>query len=451
MLCTAQSKFWKSEERTMSDEVALLSGDDVPFHKTATLKRPEEFGAGHPEISLHLLVKNGESCVPRLLENVGRYVDEVVAVVNDTTDRTVEILEAYARERRVGGRPLRLETIEVSSGSHPQFYLIDEPSTYEVGESLAGETCPGPFTGRPLLADWSAARNLGWRRCTKPWILFLDADDVVADPESVWGLAAVLEAQGVEVAATRYVYDAGSDGSSRSESYRERLARNLPHVSWTGPVHETLQGSRKTAHVQGNLVVRDCKDSTGRDVRVPGRCLKILYHHARSRGWRVPPRILLYLALESRGDMPDFSLELVERYLETSAWPEERAWACAVAGEIVEGRRDFAGASAWYERSLAEYPGSKSAWRLCRTRFRENKWRDVVDAYEVGVASQPVLQLLDGGPAYGDMSKILVASAWEKLGETRKALAACEEALAVFPGNTNLVLLRDQLRGQVAR
>jgi glycosyltransferase involved in cell wall biosynthesis len=427
-----------------NDELLPPVGD-VPFHKTVVLKRPEAFGADRPAVSLHLLVKNGESCVPRLLENVGRYVCEIVAVVNDTTDRTVEILREYAASR---GEGFRLEIVEVTSGSHPRFYIIDEASTYEVGESLTGESCPGPFSGRPLLADWSAARNLGWRRCTKPWILFLDADDVVVDPESIWGTCAALEARGVEMAAARYVYDAGSDGSSHSESYRERLVRNLPHISWILPVHEVLHGSKRTAHVRDNFVVRDMKDNSGRDVRVPGRCLKVLYHHARSRGWRVSPRVLLYLALEARVDMPDFAAELVERYLDVSTWPEERAWACAVAGEIVEARRDFAGASAWYERSLSEYPGSKSAYRLCRTRFRERKWREVVDAYEVGVASQPVLQLLDGGPAYGDMSKILVAAAWDKLGDPRKALAACEEALAAFPGESNLVLLRDQLRSQ---
>lgn len=429
----------------MSD-VNATAESDVAFHRTDVLRRPEAFGDDHPRVSLHLLVKNGESCVPRLLANVGRYVDEVVAVVNDTTDRTVEILEAYARER---GEGFRLEIVEVSSGTHPQLYVMDEPATYEVGTSLTGESCPGPFTGRPLLADWSSLRNLGWKKCTLPWILFLDADDVVDDPESIWGLCEVLGRRGVELAATRYVYDVAPDGSSRSESFRERLARNLPHISWTSPVHETLQGSKRTAHVRGNLVVRDMKDNSGKDVRVPGRCLKVLYHHARSQGWRVPPRVLLYLALESRGDMPDFSIELVERYLDASTWPEERAWACALVGEVAESRRDYASASSWYERSLSEYPGSKSAYRLCRSRFREGRWRDAVDAYEVGVASQPVLQLLDGGPALGDMSKILVASAWEKLGDLDRALAYCEEALAAFPGEANLLMLRGQLRAQL--
>ncbi len=435
----------------MSDENAPSNQQSVddcsPFAQSTVLKRPEEFGEDYPRVSLHLLVKNGESCVPRLLENVGKYVDEIVAVVNDTTDKTVAILEAYAKTR---GDSFNLVIVEVTSGSHPQYYLIDELDTYEEGPSLMGESCPGPFTGKPLLADWSAVRNLGWRKCTLPWILFLDADDVVQDPESIWGLIAALEARNVDLAATRYIYDADPDGSSRAEVYRERLARNRLQTYWAGPVHETLTGSRKTAHIEGNLVVRDCKDSAGQDIRVPGRCLKVLYHYARTRGWNVPPRILLYLALEARGVMPDLSLALIERYLDVSTWPEERAWACAISGEIFEGRKDLSSASAWYERSLSEYPGAKSAFRLCRTRFGEKKWREVVDAYEIGMANQPVLQLLDGGASYADKSKILVAAAWDKLGEKANALLVCEEALQAFPGNSNLLLLREQLSRQLA-
>lgn len=417
-----------------------LPGDDALF-KTTVLRRPADFLPGaRPEVSLHLLVKNGEGCLPRLLANVGPYLDEVVAVVNDSTDRTVAVLEEYSRRG-----DFLLDVVEVTAATHPGLYLLDVPETYGEGPSLTGESCPGPFTGRPLLADWSGARNLGWRKCTRPWILFLDADDVVDDPESIWGLCEALGERGAKVAATRYVYDTSADGKARSECFRERLARNSPEISWSGPVHENLRGAVKVAHVRGNLVVRDCKDNAGLDVRVPGRCLKVLYHHARSRSWVVEPRVLLYLAMESQRVLPDFCLELVERYLDASLWPEERAWACAMAGEVHEARDDFPRASGWYERSLAEYPGSKSAYRLCRARFREGKWRECLDAYEVGEANQSVLHLLDDGPAYAGRSKILMSSAWEKLGEYRRALKACEETMVIFPGVTNLGLLRDQL------
>ena len=330
--------------------------DDALF-KTNVLRSPGEFLPGtRPEVSLHLLVKNGEGCLPRLLHNVGRYVDEVVAVVNDTTDRTTSVLEEYSRRES-----FQLDVVEVTSASHPGLYILDVPETYDVGPSLLGESCPGPFTGRPLLADWAGARNLGWRRCTKPWILFLDADDVVEDPEAIWGLCEVLAREGVEVAATRYAYDVSADGKSLSECYRERLARNRPEITWSGAVHENLTGVARKAHVRGNLVVRDCKDNPGEGVRVPGRCLKVLYQLARSRAWAVEPRVLLYLAMESQKVLPDFCLALVDRYLDVSLWPEERAWACSMVGEVHEERGDFARASSWYERSLAEYPGSKSA------------------------------------------------------------------------------------------
>ena len=56
----------------MLDEIAV-NNDDNPFCKSVVLRRPEEFKPGErQQVSLHLLVKNGESCIGRLLDNVGR-------------------------------------------------------------------------------------------------------------------------------------------------------------------------------------------------------------------------------------------------------------------------------------------------------------------------------------------------------------------------------------------
>ena len=132
---------------------AIAAPDDNPFCKNVVLRRPEEFKPGErPQVSLHLLVKNGESCVGRLLANVGPYIDEIVAVVNDTTDLTIQILREYAAAR---GPEFNLDIVEVTHESHPELYIMDVPETYLVGRPLASEMYVGPFTGSPVLADWA--------------------------------------------------------------------------------------------------------------------------------------------------------------------------------------------------------------------------------------------------------------------------------------------------------
>ena len=434
----------------MLDEIAV-NNDDNPFCKSVVLRRPEEFKPGErQQVSLHLLVKNGESCIGRLLDNVGPYVDEIVAVVNDTTDRTIQILRDYAAASGPG-RNIALDIIEVTYESHPGLYIMDVPETYLVGRPLDHEIYAGPFTNAPVLADWAGIRNLGWRRCTKPWILFLDVDDVVQDPESIPGICEKLLANGAELGCSRYVYNVREDGSSQSESFRERLSRNLPHIEWAGVTHEILVGQQRTAHIDGNLVVHDMKDNEGKDVRIPGRCFKILYHQARASGWNVPPRSLIYLAMEARQVLPSLVPAVINQYLEVSLWPEERAWACCMRGEACEQEEDYANSSEWYERALAEHPGSKAAFRLCRSRFHECKWQECVDAFRIGIENKQVLQLLDNGPVYEGMSKILIAAALDKLGRLDEAVAMCREALDAFPHNSNLALMLDELVRQSSR
>lgn len=445
-------------EMSMTNE----SEDDNPLFRKVALRHPDSFGLDErPTVSLHLLVKNGESCIGRLLKNVGPYINEIVAIVNDCTDRTIAILREYAEFR---GSNFGLQIIEVTPCTNPELYILDVPETYAAGTPLEGETLPGPFSGEPLLADWAGIRNLGWGRCTKQWILFLDVDDVIQDPEAIPGLCWALDGNRLnsdgtvvvderlkgDLAVSRYIFGATETGASQSDAFRERICRNAPFISWAGVAHEVLRGARKTAQIDGNLVVRDMRDSTGDKIRVPGRCLKILYHHARSNDWVVSPRDLIYLGMEARSTMPDFALAVLERYLTMSLWPEERAWACSMIGEICEHHDDYPLASIWYEKALAEHPGSKAAFRLCRSRFHEAKWQKAVDAYHVGVENQHgVLQIIDNGPAYEDMSKILVAAALDKLGCRAAALAMCEEALKSFPQNPALITMVNQMRAKI--
>lgn len=391
-----------------------------------------------PPVTLHLMVKNGASVVGRLLDCVGPYVRDVVAVLNDCTDGTADALA-----RGCAKHDLRLQTCQVTRESHPDLYVLDVPETYQAGEPLAGEVFEGPFTGELLLADWSGARNAGWcLPSSHRWKIFLDADDVVDDPEVIPGLCRALDERGVQVAASRYHYSRTARGDWRADAFRERLARNLPGIRWRDRVHEVLTGydRGRVAQVEGSLVVRDLHDSAGEGTRPPWRNLKVLYHRGRSLGWdQLTPRETVYLAAESQVPMPDLCVALVRRYLaQPQVWEEEAGWACVVAGEVSEVRGDYAGASRWYEESLRHHPGELAAYRLARSRFKERRWQESLDAYELGVKNARTIQLLDGGSVQPEAAKVLAAGCLAELGRVSEARALAEEARRRFPDSQAL-------------
>lgn len=266
--------------------------EQTPFYKQASIPRPEQLTGSRPTVSLFVLAKNAESCIGRLLNNIGPYIDEVVMVLNDTTDGTEELVRQYCSDNK---KELILEN--VTRESHPHLYILDVPETYKSGRSLCGEEFTGPYTSQMILAKWSDIRNLLWNKCTKEWRLFLDADDVVVDPECLPGLCQILNDNGVENARTAYYFSVDDDGRPKGSSLRERLAVNKPYIHWIYDIHEVLTGTQRIAHIEGNFIVRDMRDNIGSEVRIPGRNFKILYHQARQADWEVSPRTLVNLKI----------------------------------------------------------------------------------------------------------------------------------------------------------
>jgi hypothetical protein len=368
-----------------------------------------------PEISLHLLVKNGESVVGRLLDCVGPYITEVVAVCNDCEDGTRAVLLAKSLEHGLR----RCELVEVAQKTHPELYILDVPETYRADRSLCGEEIPGPHTGGPLLADFAAARNLGWDRCMGKWRLFLDADDVVDDPSCLPGLCQALSEQDVEAIASLYLVGAAKlPNTARGGGFRERLCRNLPHIRWAGVAHEKLVGfdPGKVAQVVGSLVVRDLRDNLGAGTRTPGRNLKVLYHRASALDWALSSRDMGYLAAEARFVMPRLAARLAEDCAEASRWPAEQAWALDVRGQVDEdaGRHDLA--AEWYRRSLFFHPTAAAALRLARVCYLLGRWQEAAAAGAQARCLADVPQPLDAGEIDADVVASMVAAALSRLG-----------------------------------
>ena len=397
-----------------------------------------------PTLSLHVLAKNAESVLPRLIHNVFPHVQQARFVLNDATDASERVIYQSA-----GSYPgVELDVQHATSATHPHFYIDDSPATYEAGRSLSGERFEGPYTDAPLLADWSAVRNLGWDS-EKEWRLFLDADDLMQDPEKLPGLLCVLRDLGADLAASRYVFGRGPGGEPNSSSYRERLARSTPAIRWEGRTHETLAGGLRRVLVEDCLGVTDLKDNWGRGVRVPGRCFKVLYHDARVAGWEVSARHLAYLVQECPGMMPlDWVAgDLLEAYREKCDHPEELAWVLCLVGEMHEARENYRAAIDCYRRAIDARPSAKAAFRLCRAEFKREHWPGCANAYQLGLSYRDVPQVLDDGPVYADSSKLLVAHALWALGKVEEARDMARECARLFPGSAAAAELRDRICG----
>jgi hypothetical protein len=319
-----------------------------------------------------------------------------------------------------------------------------------VGPSLAGEEFQGPYTNAPLLCDWAGVRNLGWESACD-WRLFLDADDLVADPHKLPGLLVILSDMRADLAATKYAFGHGGSGVPNSVAYRERLARNVSAIRWEGKTHEVLAGGLRHVLVEDCFSVTDMKDNWGKGVRVPGRCFKVLYREARLADWQaLTPRHVAYLIQECPTMMP---IEWVTRallplYASLCPQPEEKAWVLSMVGEMHEVHEQYVEASLCYDEAVEVYPSSKAAFRLCRAFFLMENWKDCIGAYELGQKFSKEPQVLDAGPVYEDSSKILVAEAYCKLGMMDDAKAVANDVAKLFPRSAAVQSLRDRILGK---
>jgi hypothetical protein len=398
-----------------------------------------------PSVSLHVIAKNAESVLKRLLLNVGPYVKEWRIILNDTTDVSRRVISNAS----VLFPNTKVYVREVTSESHPDLYMQDVSATYQVGKSLDGETFAGSFTNAPLLCDWSGLRQLGWESACD-YMLFLDADDVVEDPEHLPALVKQLAADRVSIAATKYIFGRGENGIANSVTYRERLACTKSNTRWEGKTHESLVGGLRNVLVEDAFIVTDLKDNWGRGVRVPGRCFKVLYRDARLANWKVTPRQLAYLVQESPGMMPVewVTDSLLPGYLALATEPEEMAWVLSTVGEQWEAKGAYANAAEHYTAATQAYKSAKAAFRLCRVRFMQEEWRKCIEAYDQGVMYLGQSQILDAGPVYEHSSKLLVAQAYYELGDMEKSKTIIDEAAVMFEGANAVKQLQEKIHGK---
>ena len=164
-----------------------------------------------PTISLCMIVKNEEESLEQCLESVRGLVDEIIIVDTGSTDKTIEIAKRFGAK---------------------------------IFEHRWNN-------------DFSEARNFSISKATKDWILFIDADEVIAkeDHIKIKGLTSNNEIMGYFMIQRNYINDSTTLGwvTAKDDCYPEkkdftgylpnpilRLFQNKKEIQFKNKVHESV-------------------------------------------------------------------------------------------------------------------------------------------------------------------------------------------------------------------
>lgn len=217
------------------------------------------------ELSLCMIVRNEEKCLARCLDSVRGAVEEIIILDTGSTDATKEIARRYTD---------RVED-----------YVWQD--------------------------DFSSARNASMAMATKPYILWLDADDVLesAEREKLIALKRRLDGS-VDAVMTPYHYAHEENGEPTLIFERERIVRREAGFRFEGVVHEAMTVGGVVWHE--DIVVRH----TGEHGESSAQRNLAIYEKWRSKGMTFTPRDRYYYAREllSCGHT-ERALEAFEAYL----------------------------------------------------------------------------------------------------------------------------------------
>ncbi len=243
------------------------------------------------QISVCLIVKDEQEVLPRCLDCVKKFADELIVVDTGSTDDTREIAKRY--------------TDKVYD-----FKWID---------------------------DFAAARNFSFSKATRDYIMWLDADDVIFDDDilKIWDFK-LSRPSDTDVYMLKYVTAFSKDLKPEFSFYRERLVRRDKNFQWQDPVHEVIVPRGKIEYM--NVQIYHCKEKPS----AKGRNLRI-YQKFIEKGNKLSPRQQFYYARELyfNGQI-NAAINEFEAFLASkNGWIENNIEACLNLARCYQMEKDY--------------------------------------------------------------------------------------------------------------
>ncbi len=338
------------------------------------------------ELSLCMIVRDEEAVLSRCLDSVKLAMNEIIIVDTGSTDRTAEIAAAYT------------------------------PFVYSF----------------PWVDDFAAARNFAFSKANKPYLMWLDADDVMA-PEALHALLALKKALANDVDMVMTPYHVAFDhaGNPTLTYERERIVRREAGFQWVGAIHEVIPPAGKIIHA--DIPVLHKKAGPGD----PDRNLRI-FEKMIARGDLLSPREEFYYARELKyhGHFTEAASRL-ECFLDTGlGWLENALSACRDLAEcyLAMGKKREA-LTALLNSFRYDAPRAETCCEIGKHFFDQEQYAVAAFWYELAVSGK--LPVPAGGfvqpDCYGYIPYMQLCVCHYRMGDTEKAATYNELAGKIKP------------------
>lgn len=371
----------------------------------------------HATLALCMIAKNEGTDLRRALTSVKDVVHEIIVVDTGSSDDTREVAKEFGAT-----------VLDYNHETHPESFLWDTTT----------ETW--------FLADFAGARNFGWDAATCDYIMWLDADDIVVNPE---GVSVSL------LMATQHDCEsvwAALDVDAENRLWRDRMVKR-GSKRWVGRIHEVLMPAETGRKARTDFFhVRQCVREGITAVRVPHRNYQVLKHIVDTDPAELDnSRMLFYLARECRLIDLQESIRYFRMYLEKSTYLPERALAWLDFGGIYEHLQDWDEVEKVYSDAIKEPGKFPEAWfGRARAAYHQERWEDCIEysrkGFELGNESiilidRPLARLHDPHHFYN-------VALWMSE-DARGALESCYAGLKIRPAQalqTNLDFYTSELK-----
>ena len=344
------------------------------------------------ELSLCMIVRNEEERLAQCLLSVRKAVNEIVILDTGSTDGTKEVARGFTDR------------------------VID----------YAWED------------DFAAARNASFAHATKPYILWLDADDVIDPPQLQRLLALKARLDGADAVFLPYHYAFHADGTPSLVFERERIVRRDAGFRFSGVVHEAMAVSGRLVH--WDAAVRHTRTHSN------GRRNLEIYERFLARGGRMSARDQYYYARELMAcEETERAERAFDAFLRMDGWLPNVLDAHVQRGACLERLGRDAQARESYLAALRY--GAPPAEALCALGASFMRAGDDETAAFWYNAALLCEAPLDSGAfvspdAYGYVPLMQLCVLYDRMGDAAKAEEMNERALALRPGDEAALMNR---------